>query len=684
MILGFGDLTPLAFKGLDSTSEFTMLGDRVMSNDFTSEIVYKLTNVSNPTFGPDGTKVAFVKSRIDQETMETSTFVMVVDLDTREIHRFTRGANDSEPKYSPDGNYLAFLRPDDHERKQIWIIPTSGGEAVKLTNLTGGASELSWSPDSLAIAFISDVNPDQLPDDHNPKIVPQVREVHRIRYRADGIGWRGESFRHVFVVDITSSKIRQVTCGEGEDSAPSWAPNGTKIGFISDRGEHRDIVNPSGIYTINPSGDDFRYMSPELNSVAAMTWSPDSGTILAVGSDVEDANASSQSWLFVLKEGHAPKKLTDDSISPAGGNAPLVPAPDLHWTSDDRVVFLAGHRGMTSLHVLSIDNQNLEEKAKNVRGATQIAFNALSKRVAINNIPTTSAGDLLLIDLVSDSVTQITNYNEHFFEENPAATVEKFNITRAGHKIESRLLFPRNFDAENRHPLILDIHGGPHGVFTDSFNVIQQVMTASGYLVLAVNPRGSSTYGVDFMKSVLGDWGGEDYQDIMSALDEVCQRDYVDSSRLGITGYSYGGFMSSWAIGHNTRFKAAVVGAPCINLSSMYGTSDIGVRFGEAQWGGPRNNALEEFLYRSPLTYAAAIETPVLLLHGEADLRCPIEQSEQYFVTLKRLGKTVEFVRFPGGYHGFVRGGHPRMRVEYLSRLVAWMDKHVLTEVSKT
>ena len=180
MILELEDLTPSAFKELDSTSEFTMLGDRVMSNDFTSEIVYKLINVSNPTFGPDGTKVAFVKSRIDQETMETSSFVMVMDLDTREIHRFTRGAKDSEPKYSPDGSYLAFLRPDDHERKQIWIIPTSGGEAVKLTNLTGGASELSWSPNSLAIAFISDVNPDELPNDHNPKIAPQVREVHRL------------------------------------------------------------------------------------------------------------------------------------------------------------------------------------------------------------------------------------------------------------------------------------------------------------------------------------------------------------------------------------------------------------------------------------------------------------------------------------------------------------------------
>ncbi|MCH7802373.1 MAG: S9 family peptidase, partial [Chloroflexi bacterium] len=325
----------------------------------------------------------------------------------------------------------------------------------------------------------------------------------------------------------------------------------------------------------------------------------------------------------------------------------------------------------------SVNSDELRQITDGGAGVGQVTFSAGAARAVIHNLPTDSAGDLVLIDVESGSATRLTDYNQGFFEEHPAARVEKFSIHRAGYEIESRLLFPTDFDPALQYPLVLDIHGGPHGVFADSFNTIQQVMTASGYLVLAVNPRGSSTYGVDFMKAVHRDWGGEDYLDIMAALDEVCGRDYVDSSRLGITGYSYGGFMSSWIIGHDTRFKAAVVGAPCTNLSSMYGTSDIGVRFGELHWGGVRKDALDAFMEHSPLTYAPNVETPVLLLHGEADLRVPMEQSEQYFVTLKRLGKVVEFVRFPGGYHGFVRGGHPRMREEYLSRLIAWMDKHV-------
>ena len=181
------------------------------------------------------------------------------------------------------------------------------------------------------------------------------------------------------------------------------------------------------------------------------------------------------------------------------------------------------------------------------------------------------------------------------------------------------------------------------------------------------------------MRAVLDDWGGEDYLDMMTALDHVCQRSYVDSERLGIHGYSYGGFMSSWAIGHTGRFGAAVIGAPCTNLYTMYGTSDIGVSFGEPQWGGsvidtPPDVLAQKLLSRSPISYAKDVTAPALLLHGEADARCPIGQSEEYFVALKRLGKTVEFVRFPGSNHAFPRTGHPKMREEYLSRLLSWFD----------
>ena len=224
---------------------------------------------------------------------------------------------------------------------------------------------------------------------------------------------------------------------------------------------------------------------------------------------------------------------------------------------------------------------------------------------------------------------------------------------------------------------MVDIHGGPHGAFYHAFDLRQQTLATAGYIVLTVNPRGSSTYGMDFMAAVQEDWGGEDYLDIMGVVDEVSSRPYVDTSRMGVQGYSYGGYMTSWVVGHTNRFAAAIVGAPVTNHSSFYGTSDIGVWFMEANMGGMRKDILDTYFKHSPLSYAPNVETPVLLMHSEDDLRCPMEQSEQYFVALKRLGKEVEFVRFPSGSHGFFRNGHPKMREEWFERTLEWYERHM-------
>ena len=647
-----------------------------MSSPITPELVYELVSVASPSLSPDGGRLAFVRSQVDRESMETRSRIMVLDMASGESAPFTGGKSDSGPKFSPDGRHLAFVRPDDADKSQIWVMPTGGGEARKLTDVAGGITDVAWSPDSSALAFVSDIDPDRAPDDHDPKKEPRVSVVSRIRYRADGLGWRGEAFRHIFVVDRESGETRQLTDGEGDDSAPSWSPDGSTVAFISDRRPDRETATHSDVYVAPASGGDPELRSQGLSSVAALCWSPSGGSIAVVGSDDDIVGAGWQSWLFVIEPGRAPRKLTDDSISPAGGYAPLVPAPEMRWTDDGCISFIADARGESAIYQADAGTGDLRK----ITGGglmSQVSFRADAKTAVALTTPPNSAGDLHSVDMTSGSVKQLTDLNRKYFERRPPAKLEKFTHSRNGFEIESRVLLPPDFDPASRYPLVLDIHGGPHGVFSDSFSPQQQVLATAGYIVLAVNPRGSSTYGTDFMTAVLCDWGGEDYLDIMSAVDLVCERDYVDESRLGITGYSYGGFMSSWIIGHDTRFKAAVVGAPCINLSSMYGTSDIGVRFGEVQWGGKRWDALDAFLKHSPLTYAPDVETPVLLMHGEADHRCPIEQSEQYFVTLKRLGKEVEFVRFPGSSHGFVRTGHPRLREEYLSRLLGWMDKHV-------
>ena len=308
---------------------------------------------------------------------------------------------------------------------------------------------------------------------------------------------------------------------------------------------------------------------------------------------------------------------------------------------------------------------------------TSVSFDENNGKAVVAFTSPKSYGDLQLIDVKNGDGSQLTFYNTSYFKEHPPATLRKSSFDRAGFDIQARVWFPPEFDESRKYPLILDIHGGPNGCFYDTFTPVQHILATAGYVVLAVNPRGSSSYGLEFTMAVLGDWGGEDYQDLMMAVDELVDRPYIDESRLGVYGYSYGGFMSSWVVGHTDRFKAAVIGAPCINLSSMYGTSDIGISFGERQWGGLRKDALDKYMERSPLTYASNVTTPVLLMHGEADYRVPIEQGEQFFVTLKRLGKEIEFVRFPDSAHGFVRLGHPKLRVEYLARVLGWFEKHL-------
>jgi len=384
-----------------------------------------------------------------------------------------------------------------------------------------------------------------------------------------------------------------------------------------------------------------------------------------------------QGSLYVLEEGKAPSKLTDDTIKPYLGFPSVMRPATLHWGGDGQITFLGEREGESFLYRIPSDGGPSETVWGGSCLSTGLALDRKLDRAVVAASTPASPGDLYEIDLGIGGYSQLSGHNAEYLKDHLAAGLEKFSIQRPGFDVECRLFFPPDFDDSQSYPLVLDIHGGPNGAFYDSFVPAQQVLASAGYLVLAVNPRGSSTYGTDFMMAVLGDWGGEDYQDLMAAVDQVCQRPYVDTESLGVHGYSYGGYMTSWTVGHTNRFKAAVVGAPCINLHSMYGTSDIGISFGEAQWGGSIVDATDKMLERSPISYAANVQTPVLLLHGDADARCPIGQSEEYFTVLKRLGKDVEFVRFPGCSHLFPRMGHPKMREEYLARTLGWFNKYL-------
>ena len=647
-----------------------------MASPITPDLVYSLVNVSGPDISADGSKVVFVKSCVDGETGEDRSQVQMLDLDTGSAASFTQGPKDGNPQFSPDGESLAFLRPDDKKRRQVWVIKTNGGEAVQITTLRGGVSDFTWAPDGQSLAVVSNVDPDQPEDDHDAKKDPLVKVVNRIKYRHDVLGWRGDGHRQIFVVEI-GGEARQLTHGDYENYAPVWSPDSSQIAFISERSEDKDLFDNSQAYVVSASGGEAALWSAGLHTIAALGWSPDGEKLVAVGSDVENGSASYQGWLYVIQPGQEPRRLTDDSIKPVAGFPPQGPFTKMLWTDDGVLYFLADARGESFLCSVPVDGGEVK---RIYGGGAQLTASSLSgdaSKAVLLSVSPDSPGDIHLVDVAGGSGNQLTDYNREYLQERPPAKQSKFQLDRAGFDIESRVLLPPDFDESKVYPMILEIHGGPNGVFMDAFSTLHQVLATAGYIVLAVNPRGSSTYGGDFTMAVLNDWGGEDYLDIMQAVDEMVSKPYVDESRLGVHGYSYGGYMTSWTVGHTDRFKASVVGAPCIDLSSMAGTSDIGISFGEKQWGGRRDVVFDEMMKRSPITYAPQVNTPVLLLHGETDYRCPIGQSEQYFVSLKRLGKEVEFVRFPDGAHGFRNSGHPKMRKEYLRRVLDWFNRYL-------
>ena len=636
-----------------------------MSQPIAPDHIFDIPSVSQPHLSADGSVLAFVKTTIDRSTMERDSRIVVSRFPFDELSTLTEGPSDTAPVI--DGDRVLFLRPDDGDNKQVWTIPLDGGEPRRITDLAGGVDEFAYSPNGDAIAVVSSVDPDAVDGDSG---LPRVRVVRRVRYRHDYRGFTGDAFRQMFVVDAASGDARQVTDGEGDNWSPVWSPDGRSLAFISDDIEGRDFTTNTQVKVVSvPDGEPVSW-SESLPYVWAVAWSPDGKSLAAIGCHDHEMWDPRSAWLYVLNSSGRVRRITDGLYTP-------VPECELTWTEERGITFVGAHRGEYFVCSVRPDGSDFRRITSGGALFESATFDGSASHAVVVAESPASPGEITRFDLNTGASQAITTYTAEYIASHTPARMEKFTITRGDFEIESRVLLPPDFTHTKKYPMVLDIHGGPNGRFTDNFDPVHQILATNGYIVLTVNPRGSSSYSPEFTKSVLGDWGGEDYLDILASVDELAGRPYVDEERMAVHGFSYGGFMSGWIVGHDHRFKAAIVGAMCANLHSMYGTSDIGTSFGEINWGGPYTGARDKFLHHSPITYAANVQTPVLLLHGEDDLRCPIEQSEQYFVALKRLGKTVEFVRFPNSTHRFRKMGHPSMIVEYYRLMLDWLERYI-------
>lgn len=649
------------------------MGVSRMSEKLTPErLVYAFKAASDPQIAPDGSRIVYSVSQTSPETKKTTSHLWICDIDGGNNRQLTSaGSSNTGPVWSPDGTQIAFVSDRDGG-SGIFVIPAAGlGEARQVTKHNQSVSGLAWSPDGTHIAYNTTYDPAN-PDEAAPTAgdAPQVRVIDRIDYKYDGRGYIGDKRPHVFVVDVASGERRRVTSVLEDHGLPGWSPDGSAlamtIGTLALDGMRLGIVDLASGATRTAGGG--------IGTISAWAWSPSGDRIILA--DDPDGSAQHDLYLHDVASGTT-RRLTDDlPYDPVSATGP-VNANSIWWLDDRQVLFHAAYHGASGLHTIDVDSGATEPVVQWQAMNGAVSMDASRRYAVLTTSSLDTSGEVAVYDLQSGTTSVITTLNAGVLAESPPANWERFEVERAGFTIEGWLLTPPDFDPTKQYPLVLDIHGGPQGFFGYTFRLQQQVLASHGFLVAFANPRGSSSYGRHFVSQVTKDWGGEDYQDLMAVVDMLAERPYVDAGRMGIHGYSYGGFMTSWIIGQTQRFRACVCGAPVFDLESFRGTSDIGFSWGERQFGGVPVLAREQYAAHSPSEFAHRATTPTLIVHGEADERCPIGQGEQLFISLKQAGCKTQFVRYPGAAHGFMASGWPAHREDYLRRLLGWMQEHL-------
>ena len=659
-----------------------------------AEDLYDFEIINACHISPDGEKIVYSLQTVDKESEKKYSHLWIVERDGGNPFQMTFGKqSDTNPKWSYDGKWIAFKSNRlDKDQSQIFLLPTTGGEAYPLTDFYGDFGDFQWSPDSQKLVFTfrqHDPEDIERQNDEKKKELGRVsrRITNRVFFKLDGYGYLPKSRYHLWTVDIHSKETICLFDDTIHDAiGPAWSPNGKSIAFFSNRADEPDL-NPDliDLFVYDFDTEEINEIKTPEGPKGKASFSPDGKMIAYIGRDGINADyKNDELWVANLEELSSAVSLTSSLdfdvgggvINDLGGFITSHPC----WLPDGKsMIFQVGRHGRVSLHKIDLNGEKLETLLEFDGVVSGFSMDSLGEYVGYLHGTFFDPCQISWLSLSTHEVQVRTQYNQTLLDSVSLGDIEEIWFeSKDGHPLQGWILKPPNFDANKQYPSILEIHGGPLTQYGYFFMHEFFYLAAQGYVVYFCNPRGGQGYGEAHAKAIYyGKWGTVDYEDLMVWVDEVEALPYINPEEMGVTGGSYGGYMTVWIIGHTDRFKAAVPQRCVSNLISMWGSSDYNWSFQQIFDDKAPYENLEVLWQCSPIKHIGSSTTPTLVIHSMEDLRCAIEQSEQVYVALKNLGVETEFLMFPDSPHGVSRSGRTDRRIIRLKAISEWFDRFI-------
>lgn len=655
--------------------------------------LYRLNIITDLELSPNGDYVVFSVQEVDQDSEKKYANLWITPTNGGQPYQFTFGKQvDSKPHWSPDGKTIAFLsNRQDEKQAQIYLLPFSGGEARPLTTLKGEFKSISWSLNGKTILYEFRKKDreatDRESDEKKKELGIVSRRINRVFFKLDAYGYLPQERWHLWTINTATGKAIQLTNSKVFDDLQSnWSPDGKEIVFVSNHSDSPDLNPDAGdLFILNINTKQVHKLETPFGPKGHPTFSPDGKLIAYFGHEGKGEDwKNTLVWVIPADSSKPARELSSTyDLHAAGwtindiGTAQVV-APV--WSADSkRVIFQAIQHGNTSLWSIDLNGKNLTPIINKTGVVGSYNFDEGFHRIGYFFATMKEPGQIWLLDLKNKHDKALTKLNHDWMKQIDLGSIEEFWFKGSDNNdLQGWVIKPPDFDPKKKYPSILEIHGGPMVQYGNFFMHEFYFLAAHGYMVYFTNPRGGRGYGEEHTKAIHnGKWGTVDYADLMHWTDFMQKQPYIDKSRMGVTGGSYGGYMTAWIIGHTQRFKAAVAQRVVSNLLSMWGSSDFNWSFQKIFGNKAPYEDIEQLWQCSPMKHLKGAKTPTLVIHSQNDLRCPIEQGEQLYIGLKNLGVETEFLVFPDSPHGVSRTGRTDRRIVRLNAILNWFEKYL-------